>query len=243
MRGSQVQQSAEHARVDGRATTRARRRTYWTTKGVGQRGHAPEGVGREAPIPPVACFGKGRRGLIVGGRVHTTRARGQVLRTTPTRKLARRMRVFLVLAACAHAVSAQCDAATEDAESRCKRDNSCTACSDFNYGDDGEADCAFNRQEHCDEIDCCGACAAEIRAMFACEHGASCGSQLTCAASSYSSACPVRAPEQKSYGRTALRCLPVHRSANAPIRAQDSWQSVCLLASSLSLSRARARMN
>lgn len=150
------------------------------------------------------------------------------------RKLARRMRVFLALVACAHAVSAQCDAATEAAESTCKRDNACTACSDFNYGDD----CATNSREHCDEVECCPACEAEIRAMFACEHGASCGSTLTCpvaaGAGSTSTTCPVRAPAHKSLDAASL-C-----PARPKLPAASARPSVRVLACSRVCARARA---
>ena len=73
-----------------------------------------------------------------------------------------------------------CDRPTRMAESTCKSTNACTVCSDFNYGDD----CDSNGREHCSEIECCPTCEAEIRAMFACEHGASCPASvpLTCAA-------------------------------------------------------------
>ena len=71
---------------------------------------------------------------------------------------------------------ATCDEATRTAESGCKDTNGCVGCSDFNFGDD----CDSNTREHCAEIECCAVCEAEIRAMFACEHGASCGAEFTC---------------------------------------------------------------
>ena len=75
-------------------------------------------------------------------------------------------------------LSCGCDDATMTAESTCKSDNACTECSDFNFGDD----CASNQREHCAEIECCPTCETEIRSMFACEHGATCGEGLTCGA-------------------------------------------------------------
>ena len=69
-----------------------------------------------------------------------------------------------------------CDEATRLAESSCKDTNGCVGCSDFNFGDD----CDSNTREHCAEIECCPVCEAEIRAMFACEHGTSCGEEFTC---------------------------------------------------------------
>merc|ERR1712216_454053 len=65
---------------------------------------------------------------------------------------------------------------TTTAESTCKADNDCTDCSDFNFGDD----CDANQREHCAEIECCPSCETEILSMFACEHGATCGTDLTC---------------------------------------------------------------
>ena len=62
------------------------------------------------------------------------------------------------------------------AEQACKRRQACTNCSDFNFGDD----CTSNKKEHCAEIGCCPVCETEIRAMFACEHGDSCGKDLAC---------------------------------------------------------------
>ena len=89
-----------------------------------------------------------------------------------------RMQVLLMLLACARSVRAQCDDVTVAAETTCKSDNACTECSDFNFGDD----CASNQREHCAEIECCPTCETEIRSMFACEHGATCGEGLTCGA-------------------------------------------------------------
>jgi hypothetical protein len=62
------------------------------------------------------------------------------------------------------------------AETTCKDATSCSACHDFNFGDD----CASNSREHCAEIDCCAVCETEIRAMWVCEHGSVCGEGLTC---------------------------------------------------------------
>ena len=101
------------------------------------------------------------------------------------------MWVVLLLAACVHSAWAQCDDATATAESTCKADNSCTECSDFNFGDD----CTSNKREHCAEIECCPTCESEIRSMFACEHGATCGVELTCEAAPPS---PVVAPADSS---------------------------------------------
>ena len=69
-----------------------------------------------------------------------------------------------------------CEAAAT-AETACKDSSACSACHDFNFGDD----CAANSREHCAEIDCCAPCEAEIRAMWACEHGSTCGETLACA--------------------------------------------------------------
>ena len=67
------------------------------------------------------------------------------------------------------------------AEIACKDANTCSVCEDVNFGDD----CYSNTQEHCAEIDCCSACEAEIRAMWACEHGTICGDELSCSVAAH----------------------------------------------------------
>ena len=69
-------------------------------------------------------------------------------------------------------------AAAAVAEDSCKDANGCSACVEEEFGDD----CASNSREHCDEIVCCAACEVEIRAMFSCEHGSTCGMSLSCPA-------------------------------------------------------------
>jgi hypothetical protein len=115
------------------------------------------------------------------------------------------MRVSLALVAYAHSVWAQCDDATTTAETTCKSDNACTECSDFNFGDD----CASNKREHCAEIECCPTCEGEIRSMFACEHGATCGEELSCDASappsdSASGSSPPPADDSSSAQRLSM---------------------------------------
>ena len=63
-----------------------------------------------------------------------------------------------------------CTEAQENAESSCKASFNCTACSDFNFGDD----CKSNNNEHCAEVLCCPRCGPNIYEMFGCEH-TSCG--------------------------------------------------------------------
>eukprot|EP01052_Picozoa_sp_SAG31_P041982 SAG31_NODE_6523_length_1988_cov_2.642668_1_plen_134_part_10 len=66
--------------------------------------------------------------------------------------------------------------AARAAESDCKTNNGCSACSDFDFGDD----CDSNEQEHCEEIECCPECEDEIHMMWVCEHGDTCHEHLSC---------------------------------------------------------------